>query len=338
MRLPVLILLSLAAISAAAYLSVAEYGPDGRGACDGAADAPHDCPDDSSQNMPLHVQINTASGTDRATSRCDGGHCTVTIPPGDYELDRTLHLDSNLTVYNHGRIYASESASLLSFEDLQGDVFASMIYGSGLENIRIYNHGLISPSLVHDSAQTMILLINNSNNVDIYGGHVSGGVSKTAHGISVMNSDDVSIHDTYSEALNETVWQECTQNSNMRNITCIVGGYEGECIDMNGYSQNVSISDIFVEGGDANTDQSIDLNANRNVTLDNIRAKNAYSVLKVTGFEPGVRYGVCDPVEIGGIRGKNISCENCTKSGSIYGENAGGGDMRNITIQYGHAG
>lgn len=336
MRLQILLVLLLVFISVIVYLIIIEYTSDYSKICSDAANAQHpDCLDNlNRQDMPLHAQINTDSGTNKATSQCKDDHCTVIIPVGDYKLSNTLHLNSNLTLYNYGRIYASESANFSTFKDLQGDVFASMIYGNDLENIRIYNYGLLSPSLMYDSEQTMILLINNSNNVDIHGGHVSGGKSKTAHGISIMNSDNVSVHDTYSEALNETIWQECTQNSNIYNITCMVGGYEGECIDMNGYSQDVSISDIFIKGGNTNVDQAIDLNANRNVTLNNIYAKNAYAILKVTGFEPGVRYGVCDAVIVGDIRGKNISCENCTKSDNFV-ENASK-TIQDIRIQYDH--
>ncbi len=275
-------------------------------------------------NEILYVQAGNGSDINATINKCHTDGCTVIIPSGNYPLDNTVYLRSNLTleIKQGASIYWNIGATPQIITDQQGTTYNQMIYANNSNNIGIFNYGILEATKIVDLADAeQFVHIDNGKNIRIYGGHLEGGINDAGSGIVIYNSNNTEVYGIYSNKLSEAVWEECTQRANIHDIICIAGGDEGECIEMNGYSQYVSISNIITEGGNFASDQSIDLNANRYVTLNNIISNNAYKVIRDTTLS-GIRFGTCPEINGSNIIGTNIQCNNCNVSSSPSTENS----------------
>ena len=262
-------------------------------------------------NEFLYVQAGNSSDIQATINKCNPNGCVVVNPYGNYALDNTLNLTSNLTFINYGHIYWNTGATPQILTDAQSATYNQMIFGNNLENVKIFNYGILETTKIHDpSGGEQAIHINNSNNIKVLGGNLGGGITNAGSGVCIYNTNNSEVYSIHSDGLNDAVWQECTQKANIHDVNCIAGGHEGECIEMNGYSQYVTISNIMIEGGSEFNDQSIDLNANKYVTLNNIIGKNAYRLIG-DSMGSGIRFGASSPITGSYITGTNLQCHNC---------------------------
>lgn len=269
-----------------------------------------------SLNNISYVDAGVASDIQVKINQCPSNGCTIIIPPGTYSLDTTINISSalNLIIEKGATLRWNTGATPSTFTDQQATTYNAMIYGNQLTGVNIYNYGAITPTAIYNpTGGDTITHINGSTRIDIYGGRITS--TNDAYGI--FNSELVKVHDTYSNEVSTVVWQECTNNSLIYNIMGVaMNTNEGEAIDMNGYSENVIINNVNWIGGSNADDQTVDINANRNVLISNVLASGAYRPL-TTSTAAGIRFGTCSSIVGRNVVATNVACTDCNQSSQI---------------------
>ena len=248
----------------------------------------------------LYVEAGNAEDIQATIDECPSDRCTVIIPAGNYALKKTVYLKSNLklVIQKGALIHPSSDADFLILTDVQEESSEVMIYSDNNDNIEIINKGFIGGRRIH---------INNAKNVKIYGGHV-----RTCYGI--YNSENIDIGNIFKDGGGASTWQECTKNVKIHDIVGITYSGEGECVELNGYCQDIKIWNIDWIGGEGphfTEDEAMDINASRNVRLDNIKIKDARRLFTITEG-CGIRFGTCEPIVGDYVSGRNLTCIDCS--------------------------